>query len=456
MNTPSILLINPWIRDFAAYDLWSRPLGLLYLGAMLKRAGAEVRLLDCLDRRHPQSGASLKKDAALAHRGPYRREIKPTPDPLKGVPRHFAQYGWPEPVFLAELEQRPKPEAVIVHGLMTYWYLGAYRALELVRRQWPEVPLLLGGVYPTLCPAHAAANPYGALAVAGPVEDVSPDFWAGKLSAPLAELLIKAFYHKNLLEFRPAWELYQANPVRVILSSRGCPRRCPYCASRSLFPKTLFRTPEDVLEEALEAVTSFQAEDLVFYDDAISEGPEGRFELLLEGLVRLKRRFPGLRVHLPNGLFVAAVNRERAGLMKEAGFRIIRLGVETTDLERQKNLGGKMAPGQLAAAAGCLRKAGFGPGELGAYILTGLPGPCDYQSVFNSAETCWSMGLKPNLAEYSPTPDTALWPEAVAQSPLPLASEPLCHNNSAHPLRPAGFSFQTYWELKRAVAALSS
>jgi len=26
-----ILLINPWVHDFAAYDFWLKPLGLLYL-----------------------------------------------------------------------------------------------------------------------------------------------------------------------------------------------------------------------------------------------------------------------------------------------------------------------------------------------------------------------------------------------------------------------------------------
>jgi hypothetical protein len=31
----SILLVNPWIHDFAAYDLWMKPLGLLYLGGIL-------------------------------------------------------------------------------------------------------------------------------------------------------------------------------------------------------------------------------------------------------------------------------------------------------------------------------------------------------------------------------------------------------------------------------------
>jgi len=30
-----VLLINPWIYDFAAFDMWSRPIGLLYIGGLL-------------------------------------------------------------------------------------------------------------------------------------------------------------------------------------------------------------------------------------------------------------------------------------------------------------------------------------------------------------------------------------------------------------------------------------
>ena len=30
-----VLLINPWIYDFAVFDMWSRPIGLLYIGGLL-------------------------------------------------------------------------------------------------------------------------------------------------------------------------------------------------------------------------------------------------------------------------------------------------------------------------------------------------------------------------------------------------------------------------------------
>ena len=44
------LLINPWIEDSAAFDYWLKPVGLLYVAAILRRYGHEVFLIDCLDR----------------------------------------------------------------------------------------------------------------------------------------------------------------------------------------------------------------------------------------------------------------------------------------------------------------------------------------------------------------------------------------------------------------------
>jgi len=48
-HSPHILLINPWITDFAAYNFWIRPLGLLYFASLSKEIGFRVTLIDCLD-----------------------------------------------------------------------------------------------------------------------------------------------------------------------------------------------------------------------------------------------------------------------------------------------------------------------------------------------------------------------------------------------------------------------
>ena len=49
-----LLFVNPWIFDFAAYDFWLAPLGLLRAAGLVReRTGARIHWIDCLDRRHP-------------------------------------------------------------------------------------------------------------------------------------------------------------------------------------------------------------------------------------------------------------------------------------------------------------------------------------------------------------------------------------------------------------------
>jgi hypothetical protein len=44
----NILLINPWIHDFAAFDLWAKkPPGLLYVGSTPQQFGYDAHLIDC-------------------------------------------------------------------------------------------------------------------------------------------------------------------------------------------------------------------------------------------------------------------------------------------------------------------------------------------------------------------------------------------------------------------------
>ena len=40
-----LLLINPWIYDFTAYDFWSKPLGLLYIASILRNIGYQIDYL---------------------------------------------------------------------------------------------------------------------------------------------------------------------------------------------------------------------------------------------------------------------------------------------------------------------------------------------------------------------------------------------------------------------------
>ena len=64
-STPHILCVNPWIHDFAAYDFWAKPYGLLLLAAFLRAQGARVSYIDCLDRFHPLAPTCAPRSWAL-------------------------------------------------------------------------------------------------------------------------------------------------------------------------------------------------------------------------------------------------------------------------------------------------------------------------------------------------------------------------------------------------------
>jgi radical SAM superfamily enzyme YgiQ (UPF0313 family) len=166
-------------------------------------------------------------------------------------------------------------------------------------------------------------------------------------------------------------------------------------------------------------------------------------------LVELARRGRPFRFHTPNGLHARLITREVAGWLKRANFATLRLGVETTALGEAR-LDAKLQAGELEAALGHLREAGFAPEAMSVYLLMGLPDQ-EEAEVAASILRVKELGATPVLAQYSPIPGTALWPRALATSRYDLAADPLFHNNSLFPCWPQ-FSWDSYTRLKRLAA----
>lgn len=121
-----------------------------------------------------------------------------------------------------------------------------------------------------------------------------------------------------------------------------------------------------------------------------------------------------------------------AELLYRAGFKTIRLGLETSDINQHMTLDKKVHEGEFEKAVKSLKTAGFKPKDIGAYILMGLPGQ-SVESVKTTLDFVCELRVSPYLAEYSPLPRTELWDAAVAASVYDLSSEPLFHNNSLLP-----------------------
>jgi hypothetical protein len=426
---PTLILINPWVYDFAAYDLWAKPLGLLYLAGQLRAMGFQIHLLDCLDIHNPllRKTSFMKKPLRRRHgTGKFWKQPIPKPPQLSNIPRAYSRYGVAPHVFKKELQQVRNPAAILVTSLMTYWYPGVFEAIRLAKAIHPNVPVVLGGIYASLCSDHARTFSQADLVITS-----TNRFWPVALDTFLRENISDFSIEKKAEPFvpYPAFDLLTRIDYICLLGSSGCPFRCTYCASHYLNPQYLKRQPKQLFEEVLFWHREYNITDFAFYDDALLRDAEDHICLFLEEVVRNNLN---VRFHCPNGLHIAYLNREIAVLLYKAGFNLIKLGLETTDIELHERLGKKFSEGQFEEAVEHLKKAGFTKNQIGAYILLGLPGQT-YDQVVKTIRFAGKTACMPYLSEYSPIPHTELWKEAVAASRFDLAAEPLFHNNTLIP-----------------------
>ena len=440
----NILLINPWIYDFTAYDFWMKPLGLLYVASLVRRfTGHRLSLLDCLDRFHP--GLAAPRAGKPDGRGPFPKEEVPKPDVLSTVPRRFSRYGIPVALFEQGLALVPRPDAVLVTSAMTYWYPGIQAVVDLVRRRFGPVPVILGGIYATLCPVHARAESGADMVVPGPAE-------AGFFAA-LTEVLggappaLPGPPSPGALP-RPAFDLLRDRTWLPVLTSRGCPRRCSYCASSRLSAGFRQRPVASVLAEIAASRASFGTRHFAFYDDALLAGKRDHAWPLFEGLAAAD---PGAAFHAPNGLHLREIDPPTARLMRAAGVRSLYLSLESTDPEVMDERGPKASPADLDRALRALDAAGYHRKEVSVYLMAGLPGQST-AGIRESIGFVRRLGAVPRVAHFSPIPGTAEWVGLIRAGILAVGADPLLHNKTAFAYLKSGLAPEEIGALLRAPA----
>jgi hypothetical protein len=441
-DKPHILLVNPWIHDFAAYDFWAKPYGLLSLAAVLRHHGLSVSYIDCLDRFHPLAPPI---DPHLRHgRGPYLKTALAKPPGLADIARNFSRYGISPAWLHRDVAALPQPpDLILVTSVMTYWYPGVFETIGLLKTWFPKVPLVLGGIYARLCSGHARAHS-GADDIATDngesLFDLVRTHTGVDISTPLD------MHDLDNLPY-PAFDLQHVINYIPLLTTRGCPFDCAYCACGFLQPRFYRQSPERVTEEIDYWHQRHGVVDFAFYDDALLVDAGRHAVPVLESLVR--KKLP-IYFHTPNAVHIRSITAETAGLMHRAGFHTLRLGLETTAFEQREQLDRKVTEMEFVQAVAHLKNAGFRSDHVGAYLLVGLPGQSE-AAVLASIKVVKSTGITPVLAHYTPIPQTRLWAQAVAMSRYNLAGDPIFCNNAIFPCHREDFSWQTLSRFKQII-----
>jgi hypothetical protein len=419
-----ILLVNPPIYDFAAYDFWLKPYGLLSVAGQL-RGPAEFLLFDYLEQRRCDGGLKKPSEANPQSeignpksdrwgRGRLCCAQIDSPAPLKNIPRYFRRFGVSRKLFTAYLREQGPFEYVLIQTMMTYWYPGVREVVEDIRLAWPDAKIVLGGNYATLCTDHARG--LGAdLVVVG--SDLGP-LWK--------------FLEMTPDPGQPAlWEVCEDLRVGVLKLADGCPFQCSYCSVPRVYGRFQPRPLERSLAE-LELLAGRGAENVAFYDDALLFDAQ---EVLIPFLTEVVRRGIRVNLHTPNALNARFLTAELADLMVRAGFKTFYLGFESASRQWQQGTGGKVFSEELARAVDHLLSAGANPADITAYQIVGHP-DSDVQELETSMRFVHGLGIRGMLADFSPIPGT---PDGETCRRWVDLDEPLLHNKTAFPIIRLGF-----------------
>jgi len=405
---PKILLVNPPIYDFSAYDFWLKPYGLLRVAGYL-RDQAQLALFDYLDRLHPLAPSDPSQGVGTWGRGPFYADHVPKPEQFAAIPRTYRRYGLPQSLFQTFLAEAGPFDVALIQTVMTYWYPGVQEVIEDIRAFAPQTRIVLGGVYATLCPRHA--HSLGADLVIDR-DHLDPLWQLLRLTPRLQEL--------------PLWEAYADLQVGIVKLADGCPFKCTYCSVPQVYPPFTARPLERTLAE-LAWLRQRGAQHIAFYDDALLFKSD---QILLPFLRQVMQRRLEAHFHTPNALNARFITRDIAQAMVHAGFQTFYLGFESSAYTWQRHTGGKVYAHELEQAVEHLVSAGADIRQITAYLIMAHP-QSDQQDLEASMHFAHGLGLRLMLSEFSPIPGT---PDGEHCRQWVDLDEPLWHNKTVFPL----------------------
>ena len=334
-----ILLIKP--RFIArGFSLIAHPVGLMYVGAALKRAGHEPKIHDC--------GLDYKDLHIL------RSIIS----------------GW-------------KPDFIGISIIITELE-STKRIMKVVREILPDIPVTFGGPWPSANPEEAIKKIGADFVVLGEGELVFPkmidaisnglpvdsiqgtaSFVGGQVKINQGRQLTEE--ELNSLPF-PAWELLDKKfyakmdshasvgrrPYMSVVTSRGCPYKCIYCHQTmgKVFRK---RSAESVLAEMEELRFRHGFNEFEIPDDCFNLDRERMYSIL----TGIRDRLGDVKLHFPSGIRADMLEPEDMNLFKQAGTVSICFAIETSSPRLQKMIRKNLNIDKAVCAINASVKAGI-------------------------------------------------------------------------------------------------
>lgn len=290
--------------------------------------------------------------------------------------------------------------------------------------------VVLGGVHPTVLPQETLEESGADYIIVGEGEiafdkllnfltqnkipNIPGIYYKGKDNVEKSELVCNLddlpfpdweqidprFYQKA-----PHGALIKNYPVAPIMTTRGCPYQCKFCASPRFWGQRLrFRSPENVIQEIEFLVNKFGVKEIHFEDDNLTLRREHVVKicnLILEKKIKISWA-------TPNGIRADRVDEELLKLMKRAGCYFVVFGVESGNQEILENINKSETLEDIERAVKMANKIGF---LTQGFFIFGLPGETE-ETVKKTIEFAKKLPLdRAQFLILDLLPGSALWEE---------------------------------------------
>ncbi len=402
-----ILLIDPPWYTLHGVNVGTVSLGLAAIAGVLESQGHEVALFN----GDLYGNGPRYRESTLIGRQGTPDEEHPAYQRLRAVLR------------------RIRPEAVGITS-MTAEFPSACVVAQIVRVEDASVPVVVGGVHPTLVPEEVleykcfdyvaigegeetAAALFALLASGGNPETVAGIAYrrASAVTCTAKRPLIEDLDALPLPSYRGLIDRDSHIPADLggVITSRGCPYPCLYCASKKLWTRRVrIRSVSRVLEEIAglyrEGVRLFRLQDDTFTIRA------DRVLAFCDGM----KNFPGARWSCDTR--VDLLEEGLAQKMRAAGCYQINLGIESGS-ERIRNLVAKKVDiAKARRLVRMLKRCGI---RVTAYFMTGLPTETGPEMDETLALARALAPDNPLFSVFTPYPGTGLWDELRRAGKIP-------------------------------------
>lgn len=311
---------------------------------------------------------------------------------------------------------------------MTATLKGALEAAKITKEIDPEIKTVVGGPHLFNFPKETLSYEFVDFGVAGEGEIVMPELLSTLEGDLHCEKIDGLVYRKNgdiryspatrfvkdldtlpfpareLLPNHKYFSILAGNPFTTMITSRGCPFRCGYCAKKPIDKHLRYRSIKNVIDEIEYCQEKWNFETIWFYDDTFTMNRKRTVEFCNEIISR------GLQFKWETPTRVDRVDFDLLKLMKKAGCKRLRYGVESGDQRILDKMKKDITLEYVRKAIISSKKAGI---ESFCFFMIGYPGEteAEIKKTIN-----FSIELDANWAMFSnvtPYPFTELYDMAL-------------------------------------------